>query len=67
MTTATLTFTLPEDKGEFIMAHRGGDFYCSLREIQSIMRSHRKYDKKMAECWKEIEDVLTEAKLDEVE
>ncbi len=67
MAKATLEFNLPDDKSELAMAQRGGDFYCSLREIQNIMREHRKHEKPMKECWEEIGQIVMDANLDEVE
>jgi hypothetical protein len=66
MARAILTFNLPEDDSEFLLAKNGGKYYGILWEISQIMRKHWKYDEKMEDCWKEIEEQINEANLDEV-
>ena len=43
MSKVTMTFDLPEEDGEFKIASRACDFYCSILEIRRIIREHEKY------------------------
>jgi len=56
-----MTFNLPEERNEMLIAQRGIDFYCVIVEIQNIIRGHHRYGKKMSEAFKEIEDAVNEA------
>jgi len=67
MPKATLSFNLPEDDSDFLLAKNGGKYYSALFQIQQIMRKHWKYDAKMKDCWKEIEEEINDVNLDEVE
>jgi hypothetical protein len=66
MPRATLSFKLPEDDSDFLLAKNGGKYFSALWEISQIMRKHWKYGAKMKDCWKEIEEELKNANLDEV-
>jgi len=63
MITATLHFTLPDDKQEFDMARHAGEAYSTLRSIGEDIRSHLKYGDseqdraKLEEIQREIADV----------
>lgn len=67
MAKARLEFTLPEEESDFILAKNGGKYYSALWNIKNIMRKHWKYDEKMKDCWKEIEEQVNEINFDEVE
>jgi len=62
MMTATLHFTLPEDKQEFDMACHAGEAYSTLQHLGEVVRSHLKYGEpekdreKLEELWREIAD-----------
>jgi len=62
MMTATLHFTLPEDKQEFDMACKAGEAYAALHSIGEAIRSHLKYGEpeqdraKLEEIQREIAD-----------
>jgi len=43
MMTATLHFSLPEDKSEFDMACHAGEAYSTLHSIGEAIRIHLKY------------------------
>jgi len=64
MPKATLTFDLPEEQSEFNIATRGGEFYCALMDIINELRNHNKYDKKIEECFEEIERIVNEFNLE---
>lgn len=66
MPKVTLSFTLPEEKSECLLAQRGADFYCSLLEIQRVIREHNKYGKTVDEAFEEIETIVNEAKTDDI-
>ena len=61
MPKCTMTFNLPEERNEMLIAQRGIDFYCIIVEIRNIIREHRKYGKKLSEAFKEIEIAVNEA------
>jgi len=62
MMTATLHFTLPEDKAEFNMACHADETYNTLHHLREMVRSHLKYGEpekdreKLEEIWREIAD-----------
>ena len=66
MPKATLSFNLPEEQDEFTLAKNGGKYYCILVDIVNIMRTHKKYDKKLEDCWEDLEEVMKEFDMDEV-
>ena len=66
MPKATLTFNLPDDDSDFLLAKNGGKYYSALWEISKIIRKHWKYGAKMENCWKEIEEEINDVNLDEV-
>ena len=66
MPKATLSFNLPEDDSDFLLVKNGGKYFSALWAISQIMRKHWKYGAKMKDCWKEIEEELKNANLDEV-
>jgi len=63
MTTATLTFNLPEDQADFDMACNAGEAYATLHHLFEMLRSHLKYGDpeqdraKLEEIQREIADV----------
>jgi hypothetical protein len=67
MPKVTLSFILPEEKSELLLAQRGVDFYCSILSIQRVIREHYKYDKPLKEAFREIETIVNEAKTDDIE
>lgn len=66
MVKATLTYNLPEDDSDFVLAKNGGKYYSALWQISQIIRKHRKYGQKMTDCWKEIEAEMADVNFDEV-
>jgi hypothetical protein len=66
MPKATLTFKLPEEDGEFLLAKNGGKYFSALCEIRTEMRNHWKYGKKIKECWEAIEAVINDINWDEI-
>jgi len=62
MITATLHFTLPDDKQEFDMARHAGEAYSTLCSIGEAIRSHLKHGEpeqdraKLEEIQREIAD-----------
>lgn len=54
MPKCTMTFNLPDERNEMLIAQRGIDFYCILLEIRKIIREHYKYGKKLREAFDEI-------------
>ena len=46
MPKCAMTFNLPEERNEMLIAQRGIDFYCVIVEIQKIIREHHRYGKK---------------------
>jgi hypothetical protein len=66
MPKVTLSFTLPEEKHELLIAQRGIDFYGSLLNIQRVIREHYKYDKPIQEAFKEIEEIMCESETDDI-
>ena len=67
MPKCTMTFNLPEERNEMLIAQRGIDFYCVILEIKSIIREHHKYGKKLNEAFKEIELAVNEAQTADLE
>ena len=47
MPIATLKFNLPEEKSEYDLAIKGGDYYSALWEIDQRCRSITKYGEKI--------------------
>jgi len=58
--TATLTFTLPEDREDFNGASRAGDFWNCLSLFDSHLRSLQKYAPDFGEKEQELVDQLRE-------
>jgi hypothetical protein len=56
MPRAILKFKLHEESEEFKIAHRGGDYYCQLSDIDNYCRGKIKY----GEVSEEIESMLQE-------
>lgn len=44
MPIAKLEFNLPEEKSEFNIANKAGDYYCALWDMQEFLRSKLKYE-----------------------
>jgi hypothetical protein len=63
---AILEFNLPDEDGEHKIAIRGGEFYCAILAIERVIREHYKYDKKIEDAFKEIEQIVSEAKTDDI-
>jgi hypothetical protein len=66
MPKATLSFNLPEEDSDFLLAKNGGKYFSALWEIKQIIRKHDKYGTKMKDCWAEIEVELNDVNFDEV-
>jgi hypothetical protein len=66
MAKATLSFNLPEDEGAFLLAQRGGEYYCAITEIQRAIRDHNKYGKPMKEVFMEIEQIVCDLRTDDI-
>ena len=67
MPKCTMTFNLPEERNEMLIAQRGIDFYCVILEIKKIIREHHRYGKKLSEAFKEIELAVNEAQTADLE
>ena len=67
MPKCTMTFNLPEERNEMLIAQRGIDFYCVILEIKKIIREHHGYGKKLSEAFKEIELAVNEAQTADLE
>ena len=67
MPKCTMTFNLPEERNDMLIAQRGIDFYCILLDIQKIIREHHKYGKKLSAAFKEIESAVNEAQMADLE
>jgi hypothetical protein len=67
MPKCTMTFNLPEERNEMLIAQRGSDFYCIILEIQKIIREHHRYGKKLSEAFKEVELAVSEAQTADLE
>ena len=67
MPKCTMTFNLPEERNEMLIAQRGIDFYCVIVEIQNIIREHHRYGKKLSDAFKEIELAVDEAQTADLE
>jgi hypothetical protein len=68
MAEVTMKFNVPEDNDELKLAQRGGDFYCTILEIQNLIRSHEKYEspKTAEELVEAIKEAVYEAKTDDI-
>ena len=53
MPVATLKFNLPEEKSEYNLANKAGEYYCALWEIEQHCRSVLKH----GHSYKTIEDL----------
>ena len=42
MPKCAMTFNLPEERNEMLIAQRGIDFYCVILEIKKIIREHHR-------------------------
>lgn len=67
MPKCTMTFNLPEERNEMLIAQRGIDFYCVILEIKKVIREHHRYGKKLSEAFKEIELAVNEAQTADLE
>jgi hypothetical protein len=64
MASLTMRFKLPEEKWEFLLANKAHEFYQALTEIQNEIRNHRKYEKKLKDCFQAIEAICQEVETD---
>ena len=62
-----MTFNLPEERNEMLIAQRGIDFHCVILEIKKIIREYHRYGKKLSEAFKEIELAVDEAQTADLE
>jgi hypothetical protein len=62
-----MTYNLPEERNEMLIAQRGIDFYCVILEIRKIIREHHKHGKKLSDAFDEIELAVNEAQTDDLE
>lgn len=53
---ATLSYSLPEDKNELLMAINGKDYLCVLWDLDQKLRSISKYGHK----YKSVEEIVEE-------
>ena len=67
MPKCTMTFNLPEERNEMLIAQRGIDFYCVILEVKKIIREHHRCGKKLSEAFKEIELAVNEAHTEDLE
>ena len=64
MPKVTMQFDLPEEESEMLLAQRGSEFYCAILEMQKEVRQHRKYDKKLEDCFERITQILDEVNME---
>ena len=62
-----ISFDLPDERNELLLAQRGAEFFSAIIEIQNILRSIRKYDKPVEEAIKEIETIVYDCKTEDIE
>ena len=69
MPIAKLTFKLPDESSEHILALRGGEFFCALEDIKKEIRSHHKYEspKTTKELLANIENILNEVNFEGID
>jgi hypothetical protein len=67
MPQCTVTFNLPEERNEMLIAQRGIDFYCVILKIRKIIREHHKHGKKIRDSFAEIELAVNEAQTADLE
>ena len=49
MPRACLVFRLPEERGEYYFARRGGDYYCVLSEVSREIHRRLKHEAQLSE------------------
>jgi hypothetical protein len=64
MAKVTITFQLPEEKFDHALAIKAYDMYRVILDIRDECRKHSKYDKKMRDCFEEIERIAYEIDLE---
>ena len=70
MPTTTITFELPEEANELLVAQKGRDFFCALWDIAQKIRRWRKDDEltDREECYLcHIESLVYGSGVDEIE
>jgi hypothetical protein len=68
MPKVTMTFNLPEEKVELLIAQQGIDYYCALDELQRYRRQLYKYDERenvpKDEIIAKLDEILYDVTLD---
>ena len=63
----TISFNLPDEKNELLMAERGGDYFSVLWNIHNELRNHYKYNKKPTDVLDAINDLVKDAPIWDIE
>jgi hypothetical protein len=63
----TISFNLPDEKNELLMAERGGDYFSILWEISKELRNWTKYDKKPKDTLEAISQLIQDAPIWDIE